>query len=106
MGQPPPVFLGNQTRADNFIDQVKVYLCLNCDIVGFNSPMKKMAFMLSHIQGDEMVTWKCEMGELLDTLNPIANNVPALWDQFLLEFRTQYQDTQHENRTHMQIETH
>jgi hypothetical protein len=68
--------------------------------------MKKMAFMLSHIQGDKTVAWKCKMGKLLNMLNPIADNVPALWDQFLLEFRTQYQDTQYENHAHTQIETH
>jgi hypothetical protein len=65
-----------------------------------------MAFMLSHIQGDKMVTWKHEMGELLNMLDPVADNIPALWDQFLLEFKTQNQDTQCENYTHMQIETH
>jgi hypothetical protein len=106
MGQPPPVFLGDRTKADNFVDQVKAYLRLNRDVSGFNSPMKKMAFMLSHIQGDETVAWKREMGELLDGLDPVNDNVPALWDQFLLKFKTQYQDTQRENRARTQIETH
>ncbi len=46
------------------------------------------------------------MGNLLDCLDPIVDNVPILWDQFLTEFCTQYQDTQHENRIHAQIETH
>ena len=106
MGQPPPIFSGDRTKADHFVDQVQGYLRLNRDVTGFNSPMKKMAFMLSHIQGEETNAWTREMGNLLDRLDPIADNVPVLWDQFLLEFRTQYQDTQRENRARAQIETH
>ena len=106
MGQPPPVFLGDRTKADDFVDQVKGYLRLNRDVTGFNSPMKKMAFMLSHIQGTETNAWKRDMGELLDVLDPIADNIPPLWDQFLDEFRTQFQDTQRENRARTHIETH
>jgi len=49
MGQPPPIFLGDRTKADNFVDQVQGYLRLNHDVTGFNSPIKKIAFMLSHI---------------------------------------------------------
>jgi Retrotransposon gag protein len=106
MGQPPPVFTGDRTEADDFVDQVKVYLRLNHDVTGFRSPMKKMVFMLSHIQGAETSVWKREMGNLLDRLDPVADNIPALWDQFLLEFRTQYQDTQRENRAQTRIESH
>ena len=86
MGQPPPVFYGDWTKADKFLDQVEGYLQLNHNIVGFNLPIKKVAFTLSHIQGAETAGWKCNMGWLLDALDPVADNVPALWDQFLLEF--------------------
>ena len=98
MGQPPPVFYGDRTKADEFLDQVEGYLRLNRDVTGFNLPIKKVAFTLSHIQGAETAGWKRDMGCLLDALDPVADNVPALWDQFLLEFRTQYQDTQCHNR--------
>ena len=111
MGQPPPIFYGDRTKADHFLDQVQAYLRLNRDVTGFNSPMKKMAFMLLHIQGEETNAWTREMGNLLDRLDPVADNIPLLWDQFLTEFRTQYQDThwqvtQRENRARAQIETH
>ena len=106
MGQPPPVFYGDRTKADEFLDQVEGYLRLNRDVTGFNLPIKKVAFTLSHIQGAETAGWKRDMGRLLDALDPIADNVPTLWDQFLLEFRTQYQDTQRHNRARAQIETH
>lgn len=109
MGQPPQIFDGDRTKADDFVDQVRAYLRLNRDVAGFNSPMK-MAFMLSYIQGKETSAWKRKMGELLDTLDPVADNIPALWDQFLVEFRTRYQDTQREIRgkvrARTQIENH
>ena len=94
MGQPPPVFYGDCTKANEFLDQVKGYLRLNHDVTRFNLSIKKVAFMLSHIQGAETAGWKRYMGRLLDGLDLVADNVPALWDQFLLEFHTQYQDTQ------------
>jgi hypothetical protein len=106
MGQPPPVFYGDRTKADEFLDQVEGYLWLNRDVAGFNLPIKKVTFTLSHIQGAETVGWKRNMGRLLDALDPVVDNVPTLWEQFLLEFRTQYQDTQHHNRARAQIETH
>jgi hypothetical protein len=68
--------------------------------------MKKMAFMLWHIQGAETNAWKSEMGDLFDRLDPVADNIPALWDQFIVEFRSQYQDTQREHRARAQLETH
>ena len=62
--------------------------------------------MLLHIQGTKTSGWKHDMGELLNSLDPAIDNIPALWDQFLVEFRTQFQDTQWENRVRTQIETH
>jgi len=106
MGQPPPIFLGDRTKADDFVDQVQGYLRLNHDVTGFNSPIKKIAFMLSHIQGSETNAWKRDMGNMLDGLNPAVDNIPLLWEQFLQEFRIQFQDTQRGNRARAQIESH
>jgi len=106
MGQPPPIFLGDRTKADDFVDQVQGYLRLNHDVTGFNSPIKKIAFMLSHIQGSETNAWKRDMGNMLDGLNPAVDNIPLLWEQFLQEFRVQFQDTQRGNRARTQIESH
>jgi Retrotransposon gag protein len=35
---------------------------------------------------------------MLDRLDPDADNMPALWQQFLYEFEDQFQDTQKEER--------
>jgi hypothetical protein len=57
MGQLPQVFTGDQARADNFIEEVKGYLRLNQDVAGFDSPMKKIVFMLMLIKQADMAGW-------------------------------------------------
>jgi hypothetical protein len=103
MGQVPQVFTGDCSQADNFIKEVKGYLCLNQDVAGFNLPIKKIAFMLMLIKGLDMAGWTHDMGDFLDTRDP-ADSIPDLWTQFLLEFGQQFQDTQKGNRAHMQLE--
>jgi hypothetical protein len=76
-GQLPQVFTGDCSKADNFIEEVKGYLHLNQDMAGFDSPIKKMAFMLMLIKGQDMVGWTHDMGDFLDTLGP-ADNIPDL----------------------------
>ena len=98
MGQLPQVFYGDRMKADNFIEEVKGYLQLNHNIAGFNSPMKKVAFTLTLIKGEDTAGWTWDLGAWLDGLDPAIDNVPALWDQFILEFAKQFQDTQRENQ--------
>jgi hypothetical protein len=91
MGQLPQVFTGDHSKADNFIEEVKEYLCLNQDIAGFNLPIKKIAFMLTLIKGSDTTGWTCNLGDFLDMLGP-AGNVLDLWAQFLLGFGQQFKD--------------
>ena len=62
MGEKPAIFTGNRTKADDFIEEVKAYFCVNQDITGFNSPIKKVAFTLTLIKGDEVAGWVKDMG--------------------------------------------
>jgi hypothetical protein len=57
MGQLPQVFTGDHAQADNFIEEVKGYLHLNQDMAGFDSPIKKIAFMLMLIKGPNTAGW-------------------------------------------------
>ena len=104
MGQLPQTFFGDRMKADDFIEEVKGYLRLNHDVAGFNSPMKKVAFTLTLIKGEDTAGWTRDLGAWLDRLNPAIDNVPALWDQFLLEFAEQFQDTQREDRARVKLE--
>ena len=54
MGKKPVIFTGNCTKADNFIEEVKAYFCVNQDVARFDSPIKKVAFTLTLIKGDEV----------------------------------------------------
>jgi len=47
--------------------------------------MKQMAFTLALIKGPEVAGWTRNMGEVLDTLDPLVDNILAVWDQFLHE---------------------
>ena len=104
MGGLPQVFSGDCLLADNFIKEVKGYLRLNQDVASYNSPIKKVALTLTLMKGPQVAGWTCDMGTWLDTLDPVLDNIPNIWDQFLFEFSQQYQDSQRENRARGEIE--
>jgi hypothetical protein len=102
MGQLPQIFTGDQSKVDNFIEEVKGYLCLNQDVAGFDLPIKKIVFTLMLIKGEDTAGWIRDMGDFLDGLMP-ADNIPDLWTQFLVEFGQQFQDTQRGDQAHTQL---
>ncbi len=57
MGANPPLFTGNRDEADNFISKVEEYLLLNDNVVGFNSPKKKVTLTLTFMQGPKVAEW-------------------------------------------------
>ena len=105
MGSLPQIYDGDRTKADNFIEEVKQYLCLNRDVAGYNSPIKKVAFTLTLIKGKEVAGWVKSVGDFLDTLDPVIQNVPAVWDQFLDQFNERFQDTQSDARARAKLKT-
>ena len=94
MGVLPQIFHGDRNKANDFINKVKAYLCLNMDITGYNSPFKKVAFTLTLIIGESTALWVRDMGNWLDGLILPRDNIPSLWNKFLMEFHDQFQDTQ------------
>ena len=83
MGKLPDTFDSDWEKAENFIKEVKGYLCLNQDIAGFNFPMKKVVFMLTHMKGPEVANWVKTMGEIIKGLDLLVDNIPAIWTTFL-----------------------
>ena len=57
MGSLPQIFNGDQSKADDFIEEVKGYFCLNANVLGYNLPYKKVAFTLTLIKGEEPAQW-------------------------------------------------
>ena len=48
--------------------------------------------------------WVRNMGHWIDQLNPTLNNVPFIWEQFLLEFARKFHDSQQEDRACIKLE--
>jgi len=86
MGELPDIFTGDRTKAEAFIDQLNHYFLLNLDVPGFNSLIKKVALAITLIKGADIARWMRVLGELLRALDPIHDNVPALWEHFEREF--------------------
>jgi hypothetical protein len=103
MGGLPQVFNGDRARADNFIEEVKGYLRLNQDVARYNSPIKKVAFTLTLIKGSEVAGWTHDIGVWIDMLDPVADNLPDVWDTFLIEFATQFQDSSREEQARIDL---
>jgi hypothetical protein len=68
------------------------------------SPIKKVAFTLTLIKGSEVAGWTCDIGTWINTLDPVADNVSDVWDTFLIEFTTQFQDSSHDEQAHINLE--
>jgi len=56
------------------------------------------------MHGPQIAGWKHNVGNFLDTLDPVHDNIPDIWNQFLHKFAEQYQDSQKENRARAQLE--
>ena len=104
MGGLPQIFTRDRLQADNFIEEVKGYLQLNHNVAGFDSPIKKVAFMLTLLKEDKVTMWAQDMGNRIDGLNPAQDNVPTVWDQFVVEFATQFQDSTCKYRARSELE--
>ena len=94
MGSLPQIFYGDWSKADDFIKEVKGYFRLNADVPGYNLPYKKVAFTLTLVKGEETAQWVQNMGNWLNMLNSVADNVKDLWLQFLKVYAYQFQDSQ------------
>ena len=104
MGEKPAIFTGDRTKVDDFIEEVKAYFHVNQDVAGFNSPIKKVAFTLTLIKGDEVARWVKDMGTWIDGLDHVHQNYPIVWTQFLDEFETQFQDLNKQQRARMALD--
>ena len=105
MGSLPQIFYGDRSKANDFIEEVKGYFCLNANIPGYNLPYKKVAFTLTLVKGEETAQWVWNMGNWLDMLDPIADNVEDLWLQFLKAYTYQFQDSQAAQRARNKLKS-
>jgi hypothetical protein len=90
-------FNSTRSKADDFIDELKSYFCVNRLNAALQSPITKVAFALTLIKGLEVTRWVRNMGEFLDNLNLATDDVPKVWEQFLNNFAERFQDSTREN---------
>jgi len=60
------------------MEEVRTYLRLNNDIAGFDSPIKQVYFTLSCMKGDDVAGWVRDVGEVVEQLDPINDNIPEV----------------------------
>jgi retrotransposon gag protein len=103
-GSLPNHFDGMRSKADDFIDELKSYFHMNRLNAALQSPITKAAFALTLIKGPKVAGWVRNMGEFLDNLDPVTDDIPEVWEQFLNNFAERFQDSTHENRAQRELE--
>jgi len=79
------------------IEQLKGYIVSIGLVPGMNSFIQRVALALTLIQGPLVAEWHKNVGEWIDG-HHTHDDVPAVWDHFLDEFSTQFQDSQRSQR--------
>ncbi len=81
MGKDPPLFKGERSKANTFMNEVEKYLTLNYDVAGFNSPKKKVVLILTFMQGPEVEEWTHGMLQWIQQI-PDKSNTDTIWRVF------------------------
>ncbi len=81
MGKDPPLFKGERSKADTFMNEVEKYLTLNYDVAGFNSPKKKVVLVLTFMQGPEVEEWTRGMLQWIQQISD-ESNTDHIWRVF------------------------
>src|SRR6266478_1914217 len=93
MGKDPPLFTGQREKADTFMNKVEKYLTLNDDVAGFRSPKKKVALVLTFMQGPEVEEWTRGILQWIQQIDD-QSNTDDIWCIFCRHFYNWFQNTQ------------
>ena len=87
------------------MDEVRMYFRLNEGVPGYESFKRRVAFILTLIKGPEVAGWVRDMGTFLDGIDPVYD-LPDVLEQFYIEFATQFQDSQKQQKARIQLKNH
>jgi hypothetical protein len=104
-GALPDPFYGKREEAEKFLREVQGYFRSNRQVAGYNSPIRKVAITLTLLKGQDVSAWADRMGDWIDTLHPVDDDIDDVWTTFLAEFRDQYADSQRQQRARQELET-
>ncbi len=93
MGKDPPLFAGQREKANTFMNEVEKYLTLNDDVAGFRSPKKKVALVLTFMQGPEVEEWTRGILQWIQQIDD-QSNTDDIWCIFCRHFYNWFQNTQ------------
>src|SRR6266436_3185449 len=93
MGKDPPLFQGERKKVDTFMNEVEKYLTLNYNITGFNSPKKKVALILTFMQGPKVEEWTRGMLQWIQQIDD-HSNTDDVWHIFQQRFYARFTNTQ------------
>ena len=103
LGGEPEHFKGNRQDVDRFLADLITYIDLNSQNPALASFKTRVRMALSFMSGETIRHWKMLM---LKWARPVAMpDNQALWDQFLIQFRAKYADTQRGNQAQETINT-
>ena len=104
MGQLPPVFDGDRTKTEGFVDSLRAYFRLNHEVPAFRSYLTKVALTLTLIQGPLVQEWARQTGRWLDGMDPVTEDILDTWNQFITQFETSFNDTQKVQKARNQLD--
>ena len=103
MGQLPPVFDGDRTKSEEFIELLKAYFHLNHQVLALRSFLTRIALALTLIQGPNVSKWTRTVEDWLNRLTPL-NDEFNTWDQFANQFLVAFADTQRDQKARTELQ--
>ena len=90
----PEKFEGDRSKAEEFIEDLRSYLCLNARVQPLNTYQGKVAFALTLISGPLVRDFVRTQGDTLDA----SNEEPDTWFDFLDAFNNRFLDTHRDTK--------
>jgi hypothetical protein len=104
MGTLPAIFIGDRTKAQDFLDGLRSYFRANQGVAGFDSFIHRVSIALTLIKGLVVASWTCSMGDWIDGLNPLQDDYEIVWTQFQQKFCDQFTDSQQQQCACIELE--
>jgi hypothetical protein len=95
LGTPPPVFMGDRTKAQAFLDAIAVWRAVNYKKEVMRDPYTRTALILTFIKGDNVNSWAKHQLKILNQNqenNPDPTGKPDedWWDTFEQNFKNAF----------------
>src|SRR5579863_5331730 len=76
MGTALHTFTGKRDEAEDWLDKLRGYYHANIGVLGFESPICKVALALTFMDGPKVAEWTRTIGAWIDTLDPSHKTYP------------------------------